>query len=82
MANLTIRDLDESIKALLLVRAAHNGNSIEEEAKQILQAVLLKNEQKSPNLAEIMQQRFASVGGIEEIPMAKREAMREPPQFE
>ena len=35
MASLTIRNLEDSIKALLRLRAAHHGHSREEEARQI-----------------------------------------------
>ncbi len=41
MASLTIDNFEESIKALLHIRAAHNGRSIEEEARQIKFYVML-----------------------------------------
>jgi phosphopantothenoylcysteine decarboxylase/phosphopantothenate--cysteine ligase len=40
MASLTIRKLDEAIKACLLVRSAHNGHSVEEEVRLILREAL------------------------------------------
>jgi antitoxin FitA len=40
MATLTIRNLDEGVKARLRVRAAHNGRSMEAEARAILGAAL------------------------------------------
>jgi plasmid stability protein len=40
MATIMIRDLDEAIKARLRVRAAHNGRSMEAEARAILRAAL------------------------------------------
>ena len=36
MASITIRRLEESLKARLRVRAAHHGRSMEEEAREIL----------------------------------------------
>ena len=36
MASITIRDIDERLKTRLRVRAAHNGRSMEEEARDIL----------------------------------------------
>ena len=42
MASLTIRNLEEPIKELLRIRAAHNGHSIEEEVRQILHGSLLE----------------------------------------
>jgi phosphopantothenoylcysteine decarboxylase/phosphopantothenate--cysteine ligase len=36
MASLTVRQMEEAVKARLRVRAAHNGRSLEEEIRQIL----------------------------------------------
>ena len=36
MASITIRNLDESVKARLRIRAAQHGRSMEEEARHIL----------------------------------------------
>ncbi|MGI8484793.1 MAG: FitA-like ribbon-helix-helix domain-containing protein [Thermomicrobiales bacterium] len=36
MAALTIRNLDDDVKAKLRIRAAHNGRSMEAEAREIL----------------------------------------------
>lgn len=40
MGTLTIRDLDDDVKARLRVRAAHNGRSMEAEAREILAAAV------------------------------------------
>lgn len=40
MATLLIRGLDEGVKRALRIRAAHNGRSMEEEARQILKSTL------------------------------------------
>ena len=40
MASLTIRNLDDGVKARLRVRAAENGHSMEEEARAILAAAV------------------------------------------
>ncbi|MGK7897039.1 MAG: plasmid stabilization protein [Xenococcus sp. (in: cyanobacteria)] len=82
MASLTIRNLEDSLKALLRIRAAHHGHSMEEEARQILRAALLENTQPPQNLAETIQKRFAELGGIDQIQIPSRESMREPPKFE
>lgn len=82
MASLTIRNLEEPIKELLRIRAAHHGHSMEEEVRQILRNTLLKDTQLSENLAESIQKRFAQLGGVDDLPSSSREAMRKPPQFE
>ena len=81
MASLTVRNLEEPIKELLRIRAAHHGHSMEEEVRQILRNTLLQDKQLSDNLAESIHQRFSRLGGVEELP-SDREAMREPPEFE
>lgn len=40
MGTLTIRDLDDDVKARLRVRAAHHGRSMEAEAREILAAAV------------------------------------------
>ena len=82
MASLTIRNLEEPIKELLRIRAAHHGNSMEEEVRQILRQTLIQDTQLSANLAESIQKRFAQLGGVDDLTIADRETMREPPQFE
>jgi antitoxin FitA len=50
MATLTIRKLDDRLMVRLRVRAAHNGRSMEEEAREILKSAL---EVEEPSLGEI-----------------------------
>ncbi len=40
MAGITVRNLDEDIRRRLRVRAAENGRSMEQEAREILRAAL------------------------------------------
>ena len=75
MASLTIRNLEEPIKALLRIRAAHHGHSMEEEVRQILRTVLLEDAQSPNNLAEAIQKRFAEFGGVDDLPIVSREPM-------
>lgn len=81
MASLTVRNLEEPIKELLRIRAAHHGHSMEEEVRQILRNTLLQDQQLPENLAESIQKRFAQLGGVENLSLS-REEMREPPEFE
>jgi len=80
MASLTIRKLDEKIKARLRVRAAHRGRSMEEEAREILRSAVSGAAPQSPNLAESIRKRFAPFGGVE-LKLAKRDSVRQPPDF-
>lgn len=79
MASMTIRNLDDEVKAKLRVRAATNGRSMEEEARTILRDAV-EEEAEPRDLAQAIRDRFAPLGGVElEIP--PREPMREPPDF-
>ena len=75
MATLTIRNLDEHLKGRLRVRAATRGRSMEEEARQILRAVLNESEAASINLAESIRRRFKKLGDVQ-LPIAPRESVR------
>ena len=80
MASMTIRNLDDSIKRRLRVRAAEHGKSMEEEAREILRAALSQEEDGSQCLARRVNQRFAEVGGVE-LPLPAREPVPEPPDL-
>jgi plasmid stability protein len=62
---LTIRRLDESVKARLRVRAAQNGRSMEEEARELLTAGLAQSPSAEPNLFEAIRKVVDPLGGIE-----------------
>ncbi|MCG9891674.1 MAG: hypothetical protein MH252_11430 [Thermosynechococcaceae cyanobacterium MS004] len=80
MASITIRNLDDSLKAQLHIRAAHHGRSMEEEAREILRSALSSSAQPPSNLAESIRLRFAEIVDFE-LPPISREPLREPPDF-
>jgi antitoxin FitA len=77
MASITIRNLDERTKARLRVRAANRKRSMEEEARNILRAVLAEETATPVNLAEAIRWRFRPFGGGK-LPLPDRQPMREP----
>jgi len=78
MASITIRNLEESVKRKLKVRAAMHGHSMEQEAREILNSALKGSASKSrANLAEAIHRRFAPFGGVELEPFP-RGPIREP----
>lgn len=80
MASITIRNLEETLKERLRVRAARHGRSMEDETREILKSALADGRRSETNLADILRRRFADVGGVDlELPV--REPMREPPRF-
>ena len=72
MASITIRNLDDGLKRRLRVRAAENGRSMEEEARDILRRTV--GETPPPkDLGRAIHARFApSVAWISSFPNAAR----------
>jgi antitoxin FitA len=82
MATLTIRDIDDSLKHDLRVRAAQHSRSMEEEVRQILHAALRgAPPDDGYNLGERIRARFADMGGVD-LEIAPREMPRDPPNFD
>ena len=80
MASIIIRRLDDAVKSRLRVRAARHGRSMEEEAREILRAGLAPEPHRKANLADLIRQRFAPLGGVE-LALPPRELVRQPPRF-
>jgi antitoxin FitA len=80
MATMTIRNLDEALKARLRVRAAQHGKSIEEEARDILCAPLSTEAKATSDIGLAIHTRFAALGGID-LPTTQRESIRDPAGF-
>jgi antitoxin FitA len=78
VASITIRKLDERVKAKLRVRAAHHGRSMEEEAREILKRVLVAEEPQAPNLAQAIRRHIEPLGGVE-LALPRRQPVRRPP---
>jgi len=81
-ASITIRNLDPALKERLRVRAAQHGQSMEAEARHILQTALAPQEaQPVRHLCDRIRSRFAPLGGVE-LELPPREPVREPPRFD
>jgi plasmid stability protein len=79
MGSLTIRNLDDELKARLRLRAARHNCSMEAEVRSILGQVLLPDADPGAFAARI-NQRFASLEA-ESLPIPARQAVRTPPDF-
>lgn len=83
MASITIRNLDDAVKAQLRMRAARHGRSMEDEARVILRAVLDQpNTGDTRELVERIRRRMQALGGGVDLPIPPREPIREPPTFD
>jgi plasmid stability protein len=82
MGTLTIRQLDDSVKAKLRVRAAEHGKSMEEEAREILRQAVA-----APAAAETgadwvsrIRERLKPFGGVD-LELPPHLPPRKPPKF-
>ena len=80
MAVMTIRNIDDAIKARLRVRAAIHGRSMEDEARDILRSALSTEVPRPRDLGRAIHDRFAALGGVD-LPDVPREAIRPPADF-
>lgn len=80
MAVMTIRNIDDAIKKRLRVRAAVNGRSMEDEARDILRSALSTDDPRPRNLGQAIHERFGPLGGVD-LPDVPRDAIREPVDF-
>ena len=65
MATITIRNLDDSVKARLRVRAARHDRSMEEEARLILKEALDLGDADAEGLGTRIRRRFQAAGGAD-----------------
>jgi plasmid stability protein len=82
MATMTIRNLDDDLKARLRVRAARAGHSMEEEARGILRKALAPDTKlkSGADLFAAIRAVVEPLGGVD-LELPPREPMREPPDF-
>lgn len=74
MATLTIRNVEEPVKARLRMEAALHGHSMEEEVRCILRQVLNKPPARV-GMGTRIHQLFAAIGGVElELPPRTEQA--------
>jgi plasmid stability protein len=81
MASMTIRDIDDRLKARLRVQAAQHGRSMEDEARDILRTALSTERSRRGTLVDSIRARIEPLGGVE-LEIAPREVMREPVKFD
>ncbi|MGH9064551.1 MAG: FitA-like ribbon-helix-helix domain-containing protein [Acidimicrobiales bacterium] len=65
MTAISVRNLDDDVAARLKVQAARHGRSMEAEVRAILTEAVAVAEDERLNLAQVIRQRFAAIGGVE-----------------
>lgn len=78
MATMTIRNLDDSVKRRLRMRAARHGRSMEDEARDILRSSLSAEPASATSLVESIRARIEPLGGID-LELPPRGPVRKPP---
>jgi plasmid stability protein len=80
MTSITIRNLDDSMKRKLRLRAAEHNRSMEEEVRDILRCALSEEPRLTENLADAVRRLVEPYGGFDPPPFP-RGPMRDPPDF-
>jgi antitoxin FitA len=85
MATITIRNLDESVKRKLQVRAALNGRSMEAEVREMVSKLIHQEPLKAEpeeDLGTAIRRRFAPLGGVELKIPPRSKSNRKIPTFD
>lgn len=77
MASITIRRLPEGTKRRLRIRAARNGRSMEQEARELIEVGLAQAETVPRDLGKEIHRRFAALGGVD-LKIPPRGPIRDP----
>jgi plasmid stability protein len=80
MASITIRNIDETLKAKLRLQSAQHGCSMEAEVRNILRQALLPSFAPS-NFADRVHQRFSGLNA-DSLPIPARQDVRTPPDMD
>ena len=81
MTSITVRNLNETIKTGLRLRAARHGWSMEQEVRNILQQAVATEQAATASFAERILQRFQGLD-MPELSIPPRQPMRTPPRFD
>ena len=80
MGSITVRNVEDSIKTSLRLRAARHGWSMEQEVRHILQQTLAPETVESISFAERINRRFRGLDTAD-LPIPARQPTRTPPQW-
>ena len=80
MSSITVKNLDDSVKAGLRLRAARHGGSIEQQVRQILPQTVAPEQASARSFAEQINQRFAGLQA-QDLPLPVSAPDRTPPEL-
>jgi plasmid stability protein len=76
MAQLVVRNIEDSVKSRLKRRAAHRGRSMEEEVRDILRDAVKEEETSAGGLGTAISSRFRKLGLKFDIPKLRGHKIR------
>ena len=77
MPSITIRNIDDELKQLLLEQAEQHGRTLQEEVHDILRRGI-RNKAYPRKIGTSIHRRFAAIGGVD-LELPKRGPMPDPP---
>jgi len=81
MSSILIRQLDDETKRRLRMRAARQGHSMEQEAREILRRSLASEALQGLHFVDEIRRRIAPLGGVD-LPVIPRGPIPEPPDLD
>ena len=81
MASIIITNLEDRLEQELRARAARHGTSVEEEARQILQAALEAEREPARGFFSAIRRRIDPVKGVN-LKIPRRRSIRKPLRFD
>lgn len=81
MSSILIRQLDDETKRRLRMRAARQGHSMEQEAREILRRSLASDTSQGLHFVDEIRRRIAPLGGVD-LPVIPRGPMPDPPDLD
>jgi plasmid stability protein len=78
---MSMRNIDESLRSRLRIRATQHGKSMEEDARDVLRTAPSAEAQTGGDLGAAIRSRFAALGGGD-LAVSRREPMRETVGFD
>ncbi len=79
-STITVRNLDDDVKAKLRVRAAENGRSMEAEVRAILRSSVAEDSARPERLGTWIHELFKGLGG-DELELPSRNELPRAPDF-
>ena len=82
MPTLTIRNVSPEVRDYFRKIAAQHGSSMEAEIRKTLAQTAKRNQTQPGKVARRIHERFAAIGGADDLPLPERTPLADPLTFE